>query len=685
MANEMVKQESPWDVSNIQEFLYYNCPECDTKERDSEAFIQHALDNHELSKAYLNKPVLVKLEAQNQDDIISHYETIDLEETKLSQDGLKASDMKVVRIRLHKIKVESNVVLRDPDPKKRKVEYDQDTDYEPGSDIDSDVDIPAAEEENEVKAEEDDMKPDESFFCELCDRFFNSTQGLNQHITAKHIPKADRLNEQCDMCGLKCTGYQALKKHEVDHHFEAVQCDTCDHKCHSKRMLKIHMQKHRRIECPQCDAAYTRPGSLANHAKEKHFNSVSCHKCDYKCHSKIMLEDHWKTFHKLRYRFVADNEGNFTCKVCILKTQNEEEMKYHQWEHQDIKWAYKCEICEATFSRKSLYEKHKDVVHMGILPYKCDECDLNFKKIDQLRSHRRKVHEPPPTHICTVCGKSVLYLKEHIKKMHPEKEDEGGTCEQCGMFFEKKHLLMQHKHRFHTRKFQVCTICEKFFVGNKKQKLIDHYTDEHAVFCNKNTIYVCDICKTKVTSAKELSEHYHAVHESKDEFQCSKCDHKEPTRALLSIHCIDMHEMNPFNESELVNEKTVQAIQVHEDDKAYQCTLCSKKLASKVTLNQHMKQMHDKSNHVKCDLCPRTFIFPSQLKKHILMQHTARTKFPCNQCSYVTNRKVDLDRHFRRVHEKNYRLKCDVCEKPIEDLYNLQRHMLKAHDILYKY
>ena len=628
---EMMKQENPWVVSNIQEFLYYNCPECDTKEKDSELFVQHALDHHELSKTFFNQPEKDNV-PQNQDEVINDKEMEEIRDVKPTQEELNLSDQKFMQLRLFKLKVEPDVLLKVSDAK---ADLAQDMDYEPGSESDSDVDIPAEDEDDvnpgdeDVKPDAEDVKPDAAAFCDKCDKFFKSTLSLKVHITMKH-------SEQ-------------------------------------------------RIKCDQCDTRKANNDSMAKHCRLKHFNSVSCHKCEYKCHSKLMLEAHWKTFHKLRYRFDADNEGNFTCKVCILKTQNEEEMKYHQWEHQDIKWAYKCEICEATFSRKSLYEKHKDVVHMGILPYKCDECDLNFKKIDQLRSHRRKVHEPPPTHICTVCGKSVLYLKEHIKKMHPEKKDEGGTCEQCGLFFEKKHLLMQHKHRFHTRKFQVCTICEKFFVGNKKQKLIDHYTDEHAVFCNKNTIYVCDICKTKVTSAKDLSEHYHAVHESKDEFQCSKCDHKEPTRALLSIHCIDMHEMNPFNESELVNEKTVQAIQVHEDDKAYQCTLCSKKLASKVTLNQHMKQMHDKSNHVKCDLCPRTFIFPSQLKKHILMQHTARTKFPCNQCSYVTNRKVDLDRHFRRVHEKNYRLKCDVCEKPIEDLYNLQRHMLKAHDILYKY
>ena len=215
--------------------------------------------------------------------------------------------------------------------------------------------------------------------------------------------------------------------------------------------------------------------------------------------------------------------------------------------------------------------------------------------------------------------------------------------------------------------------------------MIDHYTSEHGIFCNKKNLYVCHICKTKVTSTKELADHYHTAHETKNDFHCTKCVHDEPTKALLSIHYIDVHEMNPFNESELVNEKTVQAVQVHEDDKAYQCTLCNKKLTSKVTLKNHIKQMHDKSNHVKCDLCPRTFNYPSELKKHILFKHTDPFRFPCDQCSYVTNRKIDLKNHIRKVHEKKYRHKCTVCEKQFEAPSKLQQHMMQDHDILYKY
>ena len=684
MSEEIVKQENPWDVSNIQEFLYYNCPECDTRVKDSQLFIQHALDNHELSKSYLNKTVVeIVSVSQNQDDSISDHEIEEIKERKPTQEELAFSDKNFMALKLHKLKVEPDVVLKVPDLKIRIQAPDQDDhmDYQPqpeeGSDSDSDFALPAED--------EDDVKPDEPFFCDMCDKFFTTAQGLKWHITTKHIPKADRLNEQCDMCSLKCTNAQALKRHEVANHFEAVQCDTCDYKCHSKRMLQKHIKNKSKRKCEQCDAAYGSNSLMARHMKEKHFNSVLCDKCDYKCHSKLMLESHKITYHKIRYRYDVDSDGTFTCRVCKFQTQSEEEIKDHHWQHPDIKWRYKCELCEATFTHKYMYEEHKDVVHLGKIPYKCDQCDFTSKHRSELVKHKKRIHEKiPTTHICPVCGKCVTMLKQHMEALHPE-NDEGGTCDQCGMFFERKHLLKSHTQHHHTRKFQVCTICDKFFMGAKKQKLIDHYTDEHGIFCNKKNIYVCHICKIKATSNKELSEHYTTVHETKETFNCTKCDHNEATKALLSIHCIDRHNMNPFNSNELVNEKTVQGIQVAEDDKAYRCPICSKKLTSKVTLNNHIKQVHDKTNHVKCELCPRTFNYPSELKKHVLCRHTAPTKFPCSQCSYVTNHKSSLNQHFRKVHEKKYKYKCTVCERPFEMPNRLQEHMLREHDILYKY
>ena len=41
---------NPWSVENLEEFLYFCCPECDEKNQSKDMFIKHALNHHPKSK-----------------------------------------------------------------------------------------------------------------------------------------------------------------------------------------------------------------------------------------------------------------------------------------------------------------------------------------------------------------------------------------------------------------------------------------------------------------------------------------------------------------------------------------------------------------------------------------------------------------------------------------------------------
>ena len=45
-----IKQENPFDVETIDEFLFYCCPQCDTKCKDGKDFIEHARKTHTQAK-----------------------------------------------------------------------------------------------------------------------------------------------------------------------------------------------------------------------------------------------------------------------------------------------------------------------------------------------------------------------------------------------------------------------------------------------------------------------------------------------------------------------------------------------------------------------------------------------------------------------------------------------------------
>ena len=63
---DSIKQENPWLVPNIDEFLFYCCPECDAKCKDGESFYNHALSFHELAR--------ISLANSNPDDSYNDYD-----------------------------------------------------------------------------------------------------------------------------------------------------------------------------------------------------------------------------------------------------------------------------------------------------------------------------------------------------------------------------------------------------------------------------------------------------------------------------------------------------------------------------------------------------------------------------------------------------------------------------------
>ena len=46
MADESEEKFNPWDVSTIQDFLFYCCPECPYKSQDVQGFGTHAEELH---------------------------------------------------------------------------------------------------------------------------------------------------------------------------------------------------------------------------------------------------------------------------------------------------------------------------------------------------------------------------------------------------------------------------------------------------------------------------------------------------------------------------------------------------------------------------------------------------------------------------------------------------------------
>ena len=53
---------NPWKVQTFEDFLYYCCPECDTKTKEENQLYDHAVEEHQLAKDVLPSKSEFKVE-----------------------------------------------------------------------------------------------------------------------------------------------------------------------------------------------------------------------------------------------------------------------------------------------------------------------------------------------------------------------------------------------------------------------------------------------------------------------------------------------------------------------------------------------------------------------------------------------------------------------------------------------
>ena len=101
--------------------------------------------------------------------------------------------------------------------------------------------------------------------------------------------------------------------------------------------------------------------------------------------------------------------------------------------------------------------------------FKCKECSFVFNSMSGLKNHWRRLHGSLPFpkeegKSCPYCGKSFLYLYQHVREIHRDKLD--NRCPVCkGEFMELK------KHR------KTCTACiypSCTFTSTKVSRLLNH-------------------------------------------------------------------------------------------------------------------------------------------------------------------------------------------------------------------
>lgn len=174
---------------------------------------------------------------------------------------------------------------------------------------------------------------------------------------------------------------------------------------------------------------------------------------------------------------------------------------------------YTCKVCQEKFCFPTMYQDHLNM-HTNNKPYRC-KCKRTFDTMFNLSFHQRfcrifhkeegwrctlcKIHYTDPllykkhriehkiksnSGLCSICGKYVRTLKQHMQKCHTSECN--FTCETCGKKFPVMAYLKKHQEKHNMEKC-LCQICGKayqFRTGLRMHIAMVH-TNVSCEYCSK--------------------------------------------------------------------------------------------------------------------------------------------------------------------------------------------------------
>uniref|UniRef100_A0A182M8P8 C2H2-type domain-containing protein n=1 Tax=Anopheles culicifacies TaxID=139723 RepID=A0A182M8P8_9DIPT len=160
---------------------------------------------------------------------------------------------------------------------------------------------------------------------------------------------------------------------------------------------------------------------------------------------------------------------------------------------------------------------------------------------------------------CTICGKQVKSMSDHMK-IHAS--DKKYKCTFCDKSFAQSNNLIYHIRRHTGEKPYQCEICDKKFISNA-------HLLSHSKFHNDEKMFQCEICCKRFNHVGNLNKH-RRVHTGEKPYRCEFCN-----LTFNNISNKKLHEKR------------------HQGERNFVCEICSKGFHDTHHLERH-KTVHRK-------------------------------------------------------------------------------------------
>ncbi|KAK0051281.1 transcription factor hamlet-like isoform X15 [Biomphalaria pfeifferi] len=339
------------------------------------------------------------------------------------------------------------------------------------------------------------QNPDKPYWCQMCNKGFQSLTGFQLHMQA--------------------------------HQGRKFMCTICDARFNQKVHLKTHLRGiHRAAQCIQCSEVNTVPsGPRFGLIKSANRNLLAwCEKCQLSIPSG-----------KLYNRHVSHRHPEllpYSCHICGQGFQTKSGQHLHLQCHAECK----------DQSQRSAHGLHAEVSRLGpsssfgsaVPVVWCSYCNLRLPSHKAYQKHLCEHHQEALPFRCELCGKA-FYIKDHLRLHMRSHRGRVFPCDLCNS---KPDFSKYNEYQFIKRKF----FCVPGGLDQRKPRRHPSLQDLPTVLSPgrptalEGKLIYCPNCPQAVTSIAEYEYHRAACSAAYMPFHCDICGKGLQTKGGLHLH-----------------------------------------------------------------------------------------------------------------------------------------------------